>query len=88
MRAHLSDASLFVDTMPEFENEQQAIAWMIARLEDEGEDCIDNERFAFEDDAEAMSRYAEQQAAGCCGSFDQRIMVSGRPATFGCNFGH
>jgi len=73
-------------TRPEFQTVGEAQAWLDSQME--GEDCVDNHRFAFEDDAIAMNEYDEDAANGCCGSFDCYIMVAGRKATIGCNYGH
>jgi len=52
------------------------------------EDCIDNDRFAFIDDEYMMEAYNNIIAEGCCGSSDVKIMVDGRLATIGRNYGH
>lgn len=70
----------------EFDNEAAAHAWMMDCLH--GESCIDGYRFAFDDDAEAVARYEAVYDSGCCGYFDRDIIVGGRPARIGCNFGH
>ena len=69
----------------EFTSEGVAMAWMVEEVNDS---CMDNSRFAFEDDEEAMRNYEEQKNSGCCGSFDEDIIVAGRPAKIGCNYGH
>lgn len=71
--------------MQSFETPKKAVDWMVSEVDDP---FIDNERFAFLDDADAMGKYADQQNEGCCGSFDIEIIVQGRAATIGCNFGH
>jgi hypothetical protein len=71
--------------LPSFDSREAAQEWMETTL---GEDCMDNYRFAYVDDAAAMTSYAEQSAQGCCGSFDKDIIVAGRLAMIGCNFGH
>jgi hypothetical protein len=48
----------------------------------------DNYRFAFDDDAAGMAKYAAAQENGCCGSWDKPVQIAGRWAMFGCNFGH
>ena len=73
---------------PAFDTQDQALAWLLGRHEAEGEFCIDNERFAFIDDEVAMAAYEAQTATGCCGSDDVRVVVAGRPAMVGCNYGH
>lgn len=72
-------------TRPEFATQEEAFDWMYAEVND---DCVDNERFAFEDDEEALRQYSDQERNGCCGSFDEDIIVNGRNATIGCNYGH
>jgi len=76
-----------MDQLREFLTKDEAIDWMVCDY-NAGEDCIDNERFAFEDDAEQMGIYEEQQRNGCCGSSDQLVLVNGRRAWVGCNYGH
>lgn len=68
-----------------FNSEAGATSWMYAEIDD---DCIDNYRFAFEDDAEAVTKYEQARDEGCCGRFDQDIYVAGRKAMIGCNYGH
>ena len=50
--------------------------------------CIDNYRFAYVDDETAMFLYHEAQADGCCGGFDEKVLVNGKEAMIGCNYGH
>lgn len=70
-----------------FNSEQEASDWMYnEELSDEN--CTDNYRFAFEDDGKAMMVYKEIQDTGCCGSFDEQVIVSDRVAHIGCNYGH
>lgn len=71
--------------MIEFESKDDAIEWMCDTVDDL---YIDNIRFAFMDDDEAIAKYDEQQARGCCGFFDEEIIVANKPATVGCNYGH
>lgn len=75
------------DVTPTFDTEQEAKAWF---YEDylAGEDCIDNDRFAYEDDDAAMSKYEDDAETGCCGSSDVRIIIAGRAASIGANYGH
>lgn len=73
--------------MQKFNNKEEAFDWMFNEAV-KGEDCIDNERFAFQDDEEAMNIYENIRSSGCCGFFDEEIMVDNRLATIGCNFGH
>jgi hypothetical protein len=71
-----------------FTSEQEAEAWMDKDLEDSDEHCIDNYRFAFLDDAKAMADYQDKKDNGCCGYFDEEVVVNGRKAIIGCNYGH
>ena len=75
-------------SQPAFITPEAAIAWMVKRLEDQGEMYIDNERFAYLDDAESVSNYEHQASTGCCGCFDTEVRVADRPARVGCNYGH
>lgn len=71
---------------PAFDTQQQAAQWMYSHLEDEH--CVDNFRFAFKDDEKAVLKYNEAESEGCCGFFDQEVLVGGRLAIIGCNYGH
>ena len=71
----------------EFETFEQARIWMIDEELVE-EDCFDNVRFAYRDNAESMERYKQLEKNGCCGFFDEDIIVNGKQAVIGCNFGH
>ncbi len=75
-----------METIPTFATEQAAFDWMYSELEDE--DCIDNERFAFKDDPAAVMAFDQASDEGCCGSSEFEIIVAGRPALIGCNYGH
>jgi hypothetical protein len=70
--------------MKEFNSEAEAWDWMDSL----GFEYMDNERFAFTHDPEEMQEYNEKQSQGCCGFFDEKIMVDGRLAMIGCNYGH
>jgi hypothetical protein len=73
------------ETLLKFPSKEEAINWMYEAVDDP---CVDNTRFAFLDDAAALYVYDEQERGGCCGSFDQEILVAGKLATVGCNYGH
>lgn len=73
--------------MKTFETEQDAANWMYDEAVVD-EECIDNYRFAFKDDHNTMIVYLQAQQDGCCGFFDEDIIVAGREASIGCNFGH
>ena len=70
---------------PRFDNEEQAREWMEKKVDDS---CIDNHRFAYLDDATGMAKYQIQKSDGCCGDFDEEVIIGGRLATIGCNYGH
>lgn len=71
--------------MKEFHTPEEAIADMLANLDEE---CVDAERFTFLDDEAGCIIYAETEADGCCGFQDEEILVAGRPAKVGCCYGH
>ena len=73
------------NTTPSFVSIEDAQDWMEIEVDDH---CMDNYRFAFKDDDKAMDDYENQIYNGCCGSFDADIIVLGREATIGCNYGH
>lgn len=68
-----------------FATEREARDWMYASVKDE---CIDNYRFAYDDDEGAVADYLDTQNDGCCGFFDAEVVVAGRKARIGCNYGH
>lgn len=71
--------------MKSFKTEQEAKDWI---QEDANDPCVDNVRFAFLDDLEAVAEYNDQQLSGCCGSLDKEVFIDGRKALVGCNYGH
>lgn len=81
----MTNQSFTANTRQSFATEAEAFAWLYERVDDP---CIDNERFAFEDDVEAVSKYDAQADSGCCGRADYEIIVAGRNAIIGCNYGH
>ena len=72
-------------TTPTFNTKQDAADWMYAQV---GDDCVDNYRFAYHDDADACLAYEEAVNHGCCGFFDREVIIAGRHADIGCNYGH
>ena len=68
-----------------YETEDEAFAAMEVSVDD---NCIDGLRFAYLDDDAALAVYAEIESNGCCGFHDEEIIVNGRRATIGCNYGH
>lgn len=71
--------------LPTFETESDARDWMYDEVDDP---CVDNNRFYFEGDTEGAAEYERQIDDGCCGFFDRQIIVAGRLAWIGCNYGH
>lgn len=68
-----------------FQTKQDAIDWMFDEVDDP---CVDNVRFAYADDADAVAEYDAATDAGCCGSFHAEVIVDEKTAYIGCNFGH
>lgn len=73
------------EAIRDFQTKEEAFGWMFDYVDD---NCIDNSRFAFVDDAEAMAEYDRIAEDGCCGSSDFKVTIKGRPAIIGCNYGH
>lgn len=74
-----------VSPIPTFDDFPSAQEWMEDQVDDPFQD---NDRFAFSDDQEAVEKYEMVRCSGCCGSFDAVIIIDGREATIGCNYGH
>ncbi len=70
-----------------FDTKKQAEADM---FQDIGDYCIDNCRFAYLNDPEALAQYGRQYKDGCCGFYDKMIFVGPNhwAALIGCNYGH
>jgi hypothetical protein len=68
-----------------FDSEREAFAWMYDFVDDS---CIDNGRFAWADDPKEVEKYHKQADNGCCGFFDTEVVIKGRKALIGCNYGH
>lgn len=71
--------------VPEFSSLADAGEWMDELVDDP---CVDNYRFAFTDDSEAVGKYKRLESEGCCGFFDRKVKIAGREAFIGCNYGH
>ncbi|RYD78742.1 MAG: hypothetical protein EOP84_13900, partial [Verrucomicrobiaceae bacterium] len=56
-----------------------------AMRDDVDDPCMDNYRFAYEDDPAAMQEYETISEGGCCGSYNRLVLVGGRRAWIGCN---
>ncbi len=70
-----------------FASEQEARE-ILESLLFEDHDNADNYRFAYEDDPAGNALYQKIFREGCCGSCDFDIVVDGRPAMIGWNYGH
>lgn len=68
-----------------FSNMQDAYDWMEEQVADP---CVDNYRFAWTDDQAEMAMYDHKRGTGCCGFFDATVIIDGREAQLGCNYGH
>jgi hypothetical protein len=71
--------------MPEFETVEEAYEWMEAEVDDP---CIDNHRVCYLDDPESIGVFEEMESNGCCGSSNYDVVIQGRHARIGCNYGH
>lgn len=71
--------------LPTFDTVGDAYDWMYAEVDDP---CVDNERFAWADQPEELATYDAVRDEGCCGSFDSDVIIGGRRAVIGCNYGH
>ena len=81
----LEQSAQDVQPLPTFSTIQDANEWMDEQVDDPYQD---NYRFAFTDDEGEMANYEHKQSTGCCGSFDSEVIVDGRKAWIGCNYGH
>lgn len=68
-----------------FNSEAEAFDWLEQEVDDP---CVDNYRFAYIDDEDAMEKYENIRNGGCCGFCDREIFVGGKKAIIGCNYGH
>lgn len=69
----------------EFDNHEEAFHWL-HKVVDDG--CIDNDRFYFYGDKLAEAYFEECAEHGCCGSMEKDVIIAGRAARIGCNYGH
>lgn len=69
-----------------FNSVKDAFAWLEKTNQD---DCYDQHRFVFVDELKSKgNKYYKIYQKGCCGSDDTTVIVNGRLAVIGCNFGH
>ena len=76
---------LDVLSLPMFLTEGAAWRWMQEQVND---GCVDNYRLAYKSDRASLKRYRRAKSHGCCGFFDAHIIIAGRRAKIGCNYGH
>ena len=86
LRKGMSDNTSNTNSYPTFNSEDEAFDWMYDCVKDE--DCVDNFRFAYKDDPAQVEMYEEIYRSGCCGNFDVTVIINGRMAMVGCNYGH
>ncbi len=71
-----------------FPTPKAALAWFAEYARTEGLEYADNFRFGFRDNAGSMRSYDKLRLRGCCGEDEADVMVAGRQAIVGCNYGH
>ena len=70
-------------------SKENAYTALTKAMEEEEEINLDNFRFAFLNDAQAVKVYFESLDDGCCGFYDVIVVFNdGRLAIVGCNHGH
>jgi hypothetical protein len=71
--------------IPEFEDLTAANEWMEDTVNDP---CIDNFRATPTSDDDGMIKYDMIRNSGCCGFFDDFVLIGGIEWFIGCNYGH
>ena len=71
--------------MESFNSKEEAIEWMLQAVNDP---CVDNYRLATEDNSEEVAKYNDRQNHGCCGFFDEIVLINNVRTMIGCNYGH
>lgn len=74
-----------MSTVPTFNTLSDAMDWMYEEINDT---CVDNYRSALISSEEEMEKYEEIRSSGCCGSFDELVLVDNQEYFIGCNYGH
>lgn len=72
----------YTKTKP-FPSEKEAWEW----LESHNLECSDNYRLGYYGE-DSMDEYESALKTGCCGYFDRQVIIDGRIAIIGCNYGH
>ena len=68
----------------EFPDEQSAFDWLYDEVDDP---YTDNYRVGYRDDPASMAEYERLESQGCCGSASAEVVIAGRPAVVGLNYG-
>ena len=69
-----------------FTSIERAFAWLEKTNRD---NCYDQHRIVYADELNSNGKeYYEIYQKGCCGSDDTTVIINGRLAFIGCNFGH
>lgn len=71
--------------MESFNSREEATKWMLKSVRDL---CVDNYRFADENNPQEVAKYNDRQERGCCGSFDEVVLINNVRTMIGCNYGH
>lgn len=75
-------------TVPTFDNSTQAIVWMLDKLESEGGGASTTSVSPSLMILVRWPRMTSRPRRECCGAADFEVIVNGRPAMVGCNYGH
>ncbi len=70
-------------TMP-----QPVIDALNKAIDDIDDPCVDSLRAASENDAAELELYNDIKAGGCCGFYDEEIILNGTKYYIGFNYGH
>ena len=76
-----------IETAINFKTADDAFSWFETMI---GDCYYDNHRFVYVDDLKSPKarEYFNLYSDGCCASDDVTVIVNGRLAIIGCNFGH
>ena len=72
-----------IKTEHEFPSFAAAFAWLY-----EDHEYADNMRGAYLSDFAGLAECDAIAEGGCCGSVDYEVLIAGKPARVGCNYGH
>ncbi len=88
VRARKGKGSFEFGTVEEAVEWDEETAWDRFAHHVADEECRDNYRSAYADDATAVAEYDAAREDGCCGSSDMAYLIAGRLFFIGCNYGH